>query len=122
MLKVQVICSVPIEKWYTYEFEVDSDFADELIDAWDNASSEARELLFANYHPELVDVHVHETVKSEEDRTYSKLLLYPGTMEEFQEMVWGMGEIAHLHIHYPTTVMTTDKSDVDDGAMTDEQV
>ncbi len=120
MSKIQVVCSVPVEKWYTYEINVNDDFIDELIDSWgDDTSAEFREAILAKYRPDLVDIHVHESIKAEERREYSKLLIYPETMEDYREMMWGMGNLTDIHIYYPSTIPNNNDAD---GTVTDEQV
>ena len=120
MSKIQVVCSVPVEKWYTYEINVDDDYIDEVVDDWgDNKTSELRETILARYRPDLVDIHVHESIKAEEGRKYSKLLIYPETEEDYREMMWGMKNLSNVHIYQPSSPSATDNLD---GAVTDEQV
>jgi hypothetical protein len=120
MSKIHVVCSVPVEKWYTYEINVDDDYIDEIVDDWgDNETSELREIILARYRPDLVDIHIHESIKAEENRKYSKLLIYPETEEDYREMMWGMKNLTNVHIYQPSSPSATDNLD---GAVTDEQV
>ena len=120
MSKIQIVCSIPIERWYTYEINVDDDYLDELVDAWgENESPTYREIVLAMYRPDLVNVRVHESVKAEEKRKYSKLLIHPETEEDYREMLWGMGNITDIHIYQPISTPTDNNQN---GATTNEQV
>lgn len=112
MAKIQVVCSTPVEKWYTYEIDVDDEYIDEIIDDWsDTTASDLREIILARYRPDLVNIHIHESVKAEENRKYSKLLIYPKTDENYREMMWGMKDLPNVHIYQPSSPPTPNNLD-----------